>query len=372
MNIFITIILIILIILVLFGLVVSGIFMKVTFRSCTMDMDTTIAHYDDYSFEKPRRTVCFMSGENKLQGYIYEVNDPKGFIVFSHGIWSAPEEYLACIHFFLDHGYTVFAYDYTSYNGSEGKWAKGLSQSRKDLDAALTYIEAEHVAGDLPVYLMGHSWGAYATTSVLNYPHDVKKAVSLSGFNTPLGISLDVAKKSVTTIGTYICTPVLYLMNVIISGKDWNMSAVDGINRADIPVLLLHGVEDDFIRYDVTSIPAHRSEITSEKVEYIKLTKKGYSAHNNYFCTEDATDYTNALNDEWARIEKEIKADWKKNKSARVAEENGKNVGKKSDKAALQDKLRSEKHLFFSKMDKKRANAVNVELFDQVLAFIEK
>ena len=46
------------------------------------------------------------------------------------------------------------------------------------------------------------------------------------------------------------------------------MTAVNGINKSDVPVLIIHGKSDDVVAYDRDSIIAQKAKITNEKVEY--------------------------------------------------------------------------------------------------------
>lgn len=56
----------------------------------------------------------------------------------------------------------------------------GYSQCVYDLDALLDYIEENEKFQNMPIYLFGHSMGAYAVSAVLQYEHNIEKHVELS------------------------------------------------------------------------------------------------------------------------------------------------------------------------------------------------
>ncbi len=328
-----------------------------SYRGYEIKKYSSIAPWSYYEDQFWRKKVGFDANGNELVGYFFGAKDDvprKGTIVFSHGIWSGPDEYLTWITWLARQGWTVFAYTYTAYNGSEGTWAKGLPESMIDLNAALTYLEGEEgkaqLAGiddkllALPKVVMGHSWGAYATASVLTKGHDVDGAVVLSGFSDPVEISVSVAKNMLGPVGSTMGWAV-NLINKILFGPDSRVKGVDGINQAGIPVLVLHGENDAFIGYDTTSILSHQKEITNPKVQYITLDDPKQSAHNNYFCNADATAYYDEIAEEYEALE----ATFPKKK---VPDE--------------------EQKRFYEKVDIPRANQPNEALLQQVEAFLEK
>ena len=85
-----------------------------TFKSSQIDPDTALGNYDYYADRYPRREVSFLSGKNRLKGYVYGEDNKKALLVFCHGIWSGPEEYLMMLTWFVDQGYQVFTYSNTS------------------------------------------------------------------------------------------------------------------------------------------------------------------------------------------------------------------------------------------------------------------
>ncbi len=115
--------------------------------------------YEDLKERYPRRLVSFKSGPNRLQGYVYGVNQAKGLVVVVHGLGGGADSYLSQITYFVDQGWRVFAYDATGSFDSEGNSTKGFPQVLIDLDAALMYIESQEDFASLPVLLFGHSWG---------------------------------------------------------------------------------------------------------------------------------------------------------------------------------------------------------------------
>lgn len=254
--------------------------------------------YDDIT-GYDRSSVSFMSGENKLAGYIYGEENNKGVVVIAHGLGGGAESYLAETMFFVDNGWRVFVYDCTGSYNSEGKSTRGLPQSALDLDSALVYIDS--LNWGLPVMLYGHSWGGFAVTAVLNFNHDIHASVSISGYATGMNL-LHEQSKSMMGGFANIVYPFLWTYQRIIFGADAGLSAVDGINKSNIPVMIVHGTKDDVILYDGAGIIAHREQITNPNVVYITRDEENQDGHNNLFTAKEAGAYIDEINEEWREI----------------------------------------------------------------------
>ena len=238
--------------------------------------------YDHYKDAYPRRNVSFCSGKNRLQGYIFGEENTKGLLVFAHGINSGHESYLREILWMVDAGWRVFAYDATGSCTSEGRGTTGLVQSALDLHAALTYVESDETLKGLPVCLMGHSWGGYAVAAGLYFDHGVKACASISGYSDGIEMMMSFAGTNMGKVTTLL-RPFAYLEHLFLFGKYATLTAVDGINRANVPVMLVHGTNDTLVRYDTTGIVAHRDEITNPNLIIYPMSDAGQDGHTSIF-----------------------------------------------------------------------------------------
>lgn len=245
--------------------------------------------YEHYAAEYPRVEVSFKSGENTLKGFIYGAENDKALLVFAHGIGNVHEGYMNELLWFVDRGWRVFAYDATGSGYSEGDGTRGLPQSALDLNEALNFAERDERLSGLPVYLMGHSWGGYAVTAVLNFDHDIKGVASIAGYAEPVQMIYEFSE---AVVGDFrpLLYPSICIYNKLRFGKYAGLSAVDGINKSDVPVLIFHGTRDQTIGYNESAIIAHRGEITNPNAEFVTLDGV---THSGMFYTEEARAYNN-------------------------------------------------------------------------------
>jgi len=248
-----------------------------------------------------RKVVRFESGNNTLVGYIYGEENDKGLVVIAHGLGGGAENYLAETGYFVDNGWRVFSFDCTGSHESEGKGTIGLAQSVLDLDSALNYIGSDSALHSLPIMLYGHSWGGYAVAAVLNYGHDIAAAASIAGFNAPMEILFEQAKKMMGAFA-YVEYPFLWAYQTMLFGRAAQLKAVDGINSTDTAIMIVHGEEDQTVSYEKASIMAHRSQITNPNVIYKTCRAGSRNGHMNLLRSDAAAEYINEKN----RVYKEL------------------------------------------------------------------
>lgn len=258
-------------------------------------------NYADLEAGYPRRVVSFESGHNSLQGYVYGENHDQGLVVVVHGLGGGADSYLPQITYFVDQGWRVFAYDATGSFDSEGKTTKGFPQALLDLDAALTYLGSQSEFTGLPVLLFGHSWGGYAVANVLHLDHEIAGVVSVSGPSHPMDIVLEQGRRM---MGGFIYTqyPFLWLYQTILFGKAAALNAVDAINQSDVPVLIIHGTDDESVAYDGSAIIAKMDALTNPNLKTISISEPRSNGHNSLFRSAQALDYIEEVNAQYREL----------------------------------------------------------------------
>lgn len=247
--------------------------------------------YSHYQKKYPREEVTFESGRNTLHGYIYGMDNDKGLIVFAHGIGAGHESYMALLIDLVDRGWRVFAYDATGSCTSEGRSTIGLAQSAIDLDNALTYAETDKRLNSLPMFVMGHSWGGFAAAAVLNFDHDIKACATLSGYCTPMKELTEASELILGSESAKYLYPFIWIYNKACFGKYSDLSAVNGINKSGIPVMVVHGTADKTVRYDGAAIINQQDRITNENVVYVTMDEKRRRGHNSYLYAKNTVNY---------------------------------------------------------------------------------
>lgn len=247
-------------------------------------------HFGDFPTLE-RRRVTFPSGRNTLTGYFYmgkENTACRALMVFCHGFGHGHTDYLNHIAYWVEKGYRVFAFDNTGFGESSGRDVRGILQPVLDAHAALTYLEK--TCPDEKIVLYGHSWGAFACTTVLNFPHRVQGVVALSGFNLSREVLMEKGSEMYGFI-VKLMRLTLTIVETVRFGRLRNLTAVDGINKTQAKVLVMHSDDDEMV--GKSGIYYHQAEFTNPNVQTVLLHGKGH----DLVLTDAALQYAKASNE---------------------------------------------------------------------------
>lgn len=303
----------IVLIIIVFALI--SIMMSKSFKRAVPEEFRYRYYYDYYKELYPRKEVTFFSGKAKLHAFLYGETNQKALLVLAHGSGGFHEDYMTDIVWFVNHGYRVFAMDFTGSGASGETGIMGLPQSVADMDAVLHYIKRDPELSQMKKVLYGHSWGAYGVTAVLNFKHNVEAVASMAAYDNPTSQMVYVFHLIMGKLGglTY---PFVWLWHQLRFGKYGNLSAVNGINRAGIPVILVHGNGDRVVPYDATSLFTKKNKITNSRVEYYPFFKEGQNDHDSFFHTEQACRVLSRLEKEKIVLNQECQGHAPKDKTA--------------------------------------------------------
>ncbi len=285
----------------------------------------------------------------KLAGYLYHKGDgeAKGLIVFAHGLGGGGHNsYMDGIAYMVKNGYYVFAYDVTGNDNSEGDSVKGLPQGVIDLKYALEFLDKQEEFYHLPVMLIGHSWGGYSVTNVLNYCPDVRAVVSMAGFDTSIDLIYSFGLEFAGEAGMNIMLPVMKAYEKLKFGDYAESTAMNGFANSEAAVMVIHSDDDETVPqkygYDIW----YEKYGSDPRFTFVQLTGQG---HNDFLNGEDRSVYTEEFNAEFEKYRDSLPED--------ITEENFETL----------------KIDYINKnLDRERwCNGVNTELFDEIIAFFD-
>jgi len=239
--------------------------------------------YSVDDFEGLNRTkYTFPSDKGqKLVGYKYWASEEeKGIIVLAHGFGGGGHNsYMDCINYFAQNGYVVFAYDATGNDESEGEGVGGMPQGVIDLDYAISFVENSSDFSDLPIFLFGHSWGAYCVCSVLTYHPEVNAVIACSGFNSSADIIEAQGKKEVGN-GIYLILPFVKAYEHIIFGKYAANTAMEGFASTAAKVMILHSRDDSMVPIQYGYDKYYAEYKDDPRFSFIRFEDKGHDYFN--------------------------------------------------------------------------------------------
>ena len=236
-----------------------------------------------------------------MKGYYYPSAQSKGIVVVAHGYHAGADDYIPLIEYMVNNHYSVFTYDMTGTYDSEGDNLVGWCQSLVDIDYALQYISRTEPYSSQPLFLIGHSWGGYAVTSVLSIHKNIRACVGIAPMNNGSTIMMEKGEQYVGKIAN-MPKPIISVYQKLLFKDYVQYNGVKGINSVDIPILIAQGIEDTTITYGEQSIMAHKNEITNPNVRYYEgLGLQG--GHDSVWHSVDSIVYQNEVKSQLKKLE---------------------------------------------------------------------
>lgn len=286
----------------------------------------------------------FEVGNNTLAGYKYSKDNQKvkGLVVVSHGLGGGGQNsYLPFINYFADNGYLVFTYDCKANDNSEGRSVGGLPEGIKDLDFALNHVQTIDEYKDLPICLFGHSWGGYSVGNVLNLHPEIKAVTIVAGFNESEDLILFQGKQMVGDVCQVLLPYVSLYENIKYGSKYTKISSLDGFNKTDAGVIIVHSKDDTTVPVDYGYNKYYEKYSENDRFEFILYNSKG---HERLLYSEEANMYRDYVNIEYTRYVEQRGGEH----TAEIKEE------------------------FFKNVDLKRVFEVNTDLMNKVILMYDQ
>ena len=242
-----------------------------------------------------REKYTFKSGKNTLVGYVYNDKNlnPDKIIVFSHGYGGGGHHtYLDLINAFCKRGFYVFGYDATANDESEGEKLRGFTQGYLDADKAISFIESNKKYNKLPLYLVGHSWGAYSSSTALKNHKNVKGVLEMSGFNKATEIfkcngekyAGEEADKFMIYVDTY---------EKMLFGNDSNNEALDAFKNSNAKIAIVHSKDDNTVPIEAGYNKYYEAFKNDPRFLFIKYQNKG---HGTVYYSTEGKEYYDSFN----------------------------------------------------------------------------
>ena len=243
------------------------------------------------------RPIDFKSDKGQtLNGFLYsnaKVDVYKALIVFSHGMGAGHLSYTTEINYFAQKGFLVLAYDNTGTCTSEGEKLNGFAQGPIDLKYALQFVASRDDLKELPILLLGHSWGGYSVCNVsaLNPDVDIKGIVALSPPDAFNRLIIDQVKMQ-TKMNMFFLSPIFDILNLIKFGKNGLLKSTETIASNNIPTLVMHGGNDMTVKLENSPVglknrieanPNARVILFDSKYHNVYLAKEGEQYLNEIF-----------------------------------------------------------------------------------------
>lgn len=189
-----------------------------------------------------------------LVGHWFFPENAKRIIVAMHGWrsnWS--RDFGAIAPFWLDNGCAVLFAEQRGQGNSGGEYMGFGLLERYDCFDWINWVN-EHTEAKLPIYLGGVSMGATTIlmTAGFDLPENVKGIVADCGFTSPHAIWKHVVENNFKLPFGLYSRAARDICEKRIQMPSDSYSTVEAMRNSKIPVLFIHGTDDNFVPVEMT------------------------------------------------------------------------------------------------------------------------
>lgn len=202
-----------------------------------------------YLSEHNTREVSTRSHDGlTLKALWLPAENPKATMICFHGYRSSfLVDFSGIYRLYHDQGYNLLLVHQRSHGSSEGKYITFGAKERLD---ALTWTEYHNKTfGSLPVFLCGMSMGAstVAFAAGEELPENVRGMTIDCGFTAPYDIMLHVASGMMGSWVKVMMPATAFWAKLLADFRLKENKTTETLARAKVPVLMIHGLADDYV-----------------------------------------------------------------------------------------------------------------------------
>lgn len=123
--------------------------------------------------------MTLKSGKAELDVYYQKVPNARGVVIYSHGNHEILHQIKPWLDEFTKKGYSILAYEYAGYGGSNGR--AGVTQAISDIESAYNFLVENEKVAPADIIAVGYSVGSGPSTHLaVKYP--LRKLVLIGPF----------------------------------------------------------------------------------------------------------------------------------------------------------------------------------------------
>lgn len=201
----------------------------------------------DMSYMKREPIEIRMEDGSYIHGDYSKNENEIGIMIIAHGYTWNREGSLKYAQFFYKHGFSILIYDERGHGENKTKFTTMGYKEGRDIVNIIEYCR-EKYGKDIPIGLHGESMGGASVLEAMKYHPDINFVIDDCGYSSLRKLLLHKMKQahipSIFIHGSNIMLKWLYKFSME------DVVPKDCVKDSDIPLLIIHGANDDFVPPD--------------------------------------------------------------------------------------------------------------------------
>lgn len=185
-----------------------------------------------------------------LHGWFIPHQQPKGTILYLHGVGDCKIGGLPFAKHFWEHGFSLFLFDLRAHGESEGLYCTYGFYEKHDVATAITYLES-YTRGTLgKIGVFGTSMGGAVAIQAAAIDRRIAAVVSEGSFTALRTIFVDYQKRIIKLPWHFLRNVALAQSQRLANFKARLVAPLEEIKHVHCPILIAHGRNDSLIKVE--------------------------------------------------------------------------------------------------------------------------
>jgi len=186
----------------------------------------------------------------KLNSWLIKAQPPvKGTVLYLHGVADCKIDGIRLAKLLHDHHFNIFLYDSRRHGNSDGKFCTYGFYEKYDVLRVIDYLISRTDIAVGKIGIFGTSMGAAIALQATSIDKRIAAVVSENSFATLRSIFDDYQKRMVQLPFHFLRNIVIVRSELMAQFKATDVSPLDSVKNARIPILFIYGENDQLIKY---------------------------------------------------------------------------------------------------------------------------
>jgi len=186
--------------------------------------------------------------------FVRQKKKARGTIIYLHGVGDCKIGGVAFARFLYNRGFNIFLYDSRQHGESEGNFCTYGFYEKHDVSAVISYLQLRKDIKIGKIGIFGTSMGTAVAIQAAAIDRRIAAVVSEGSYTALRTIFVDYQKRIIKLPWHFLRNIALVQSQKMANFKARLVAPLEDIKRMHIPIFIVHGRNDSFIKSDYSKL----------------------------------------------------------------------------------------------------------------------
>jgi uncharacterized protein len=215
---------------------------------------TNLLEPKDAGLPQENVTVGTFDGLKLSCWFVRQKKKARGTIIFLHGVGDCKIAGVPFARSLYDSGFNIFLYDSRQHGESEGYYCTYGFYEKHDVSAVISYLQSRSDVKNGKIGVYGTSMGGAVAILAAAIDHRIAAVISEGTYTSLRVVFVDYQKRIIKLPWHFLRNIALVQSQKMANFKARLVAPLEDIKRVHVPVLIVHGKNDSFIKSDYSKL----------------------------------------------------------------------------------------------------------------------